>query len=97
MLLSYLLNRMIYVVCNNRNSIKDSYTEVAVKVKNEFCGKPWCKCTKELQENENTMSHMFPGTIHSFLGIIILLNLTFLPPIPTIWSYRQGGVKGARS
>lgn len=43
----------------------------------------------ELQENKNTVSHAFPGTIHSSLGTTILLNLTFLPPTLTIWNYRQ--------
>lgn len=39
---------------------------------------------KKLQENENTLSHTFPGTLHSSLGAIILLNLQSPPPTPSI-------------
>lgn len=59
-----------------------------IKVKNKFRGKPWCKCTKELQENENTMSDTFPGTIPSSVGAIILLNLAFPPPTPSVWVWQ---------
>lgn len=34
------------------------------------------------------MSHTFPGTIHASLGTIILLNLTFPPPTPSIWVWQ---------